>query len=626
MSQIPIEELPVLHDVFRARYEEMYLRHQEISHVIDGDLHLVDPDEDKLDLVSANMIQVAIEDTAEAAAIVPTIRVVPENSTDKAKSSAAEMERIGVHYLDVSNFELLLPQTLARIIAYGLCPWVVWPDTEQNVPVIELRDPRGCYPEPGMRPGDLARRVMFTRELYFSQLPKIHQAKIIVASGENEGLKTAWQKNQKVTIVEMFTEHELLVGAILQSGNNYIGYDGQVHTTGAGETGVARIPVELERIENPTGVCQAFIGARPTIDGQFRGQFDQVIGPQRAHARLQALLLDYADQAVYSDIWVKDIIGEVSFGGGSYIRLGPQGAIGRVPPAVSALNVNQDLALLEEAVHLGGRWPKSRPGEIDQSIASAKFLEASAGMMNTVIKTLHLVVKDMLQKALTFMFHIDASELMGEGKTMAGILRNQEFLDEYDTANINVNNRVKVEYGLGLGKDASQSAVLHIQYAAQGFLSKKFVMESIEGLTDVQREESRLDVETFRDIALTKILQGTQDGSVSNEQILQLAQKREEGVPLFDLFEEFIVKPEQEAAAAGPGLLSGLTGQALGGALGPGPPGGGQPPQPGVPPRPEPAELLARLGSPAGPPGSGSNLGTQVGGGGPTAPVPAGAA
>jgi len=129
------------------------------------------------------------------------------------------------------------------------------------------------------------------------------------------------------------------------------------------------------------------------LDGEFRGQFDQVVGLLEAHIRLMSMVLDYADQAVYSDIYVKDLIGEMPYGGGAYIELGPQGAIGRVPPAVSSLNVQADMAQLMDGIHLGGRWPKSRPGEIDQAIASAKFLESSVGMMNTAIRTYHQILQ-----------------------------------------------------------------------------------------------------------------------------------------------------------------------------------------------------------------------------------------
>jgi hypothetical protein len=615
VSQTRIEDLPVLHDLFRSRYVAMDERHAEISKIINGDLDVTTPEEDRIEVVSANMIQTAIEDTAEAASIIPTIRVQPHNTSKAAKKTAHKMEHIALGYMETSNFEIRLPETFMRIAAFGFCPWVIWPDLGENVPVIELREPRGCYPEPGVRPGQRAKRVMFVREVFYSQLPLEHQ--VLLADHLDGTIRDGWRRNQKVTIVELFTDTEVLVGAILQSTDTQTSptYDTANPTLSVPH--VNRIPVELERIPNPTGVCQAFIGARPTADGEFRGQFDQVIGAQRAHSRLMGLLLEYADQSVYSDIWVKDVQGEVSFGGGSYIRLGPNGAIGRLQPAVSSLNVNSDLAMLEESIHLGGRWPKSRPGEISQSIASAKFLEASAGMMNTVVKTLHLVMRDMLSNALNLMFRVDQMLLPGEEKTTRGILANQEFIETYSTDDIDVRNRVKVEYGLGLGKDPSQSAVLHIQYHAQGFLSKQFVMESIEGLTDVNRELSRLDVEQFRDIALAKILQGTQDGTVSNEQILLLARKREEGVPLFDLFEEIIVEPERQMAEepAPMDMLSGLGGMlpAAGEVIPPGGPGGEMPSEePGVPPRPEPAQLLARLGSPAGPPGSSSILGTQV--------------
>ena len=171
------------------------------------------------------------------------------------------------------------------------------------------------------------------------------------------------------------------------------------------------------------------------------------------------------------DIFVKDLIGEMPYGGGAYIELGPQGAIGRVPPAVSSLNVQADMAQLMDGIHLGGRWPKSRPGEIDQAIASAKFLESSVGMMNTAIRTYHQILQSKLEKALRIACMVDKEYFPGE-KTAGGILRNQEFLEEYNPAkDIDMDNRLRVEYGLGMGRDPAQSAVLHIQYSQNEFVS-----------------------------------------------------------------------------------------------------------------------------------------------------------
>jgi hypothetical protein len=364
--------------------------------------------------------------------------------------------------------------------------------------------------------------------------------------------------------------------------------------------------VELERIENKAGVCPVVIGTRISLDGEVRGQFDQVVGLLEAHIRLTGLILDYADQAVYSDIFVKDLIGEMPYGGGSFIELGPQGAIGRVPPAVSSLNVQADLSSLVDGMHVAGRWPKSRPGEIDQSIASAKFLESAAGMMNTAIRTYHQIMQRQLEKALRIAFEIDKSYFPG-AKSATGILRNQQFLIEYNpSSDINTNHQLRVEYGLGLGRDPAQSAVLHIQYSQAEFVSKEFVQENIDGLTDVGRERSRLDVEKFRGMALAKLLMGLEQGTIPEAALVEIARAREQGEELFDLYEKYIVKPAEEMIANQ--VPTGLGPPMQPGALppGPSPEGAAGPMPPGPPPG---AELLARLGTPAGP---GGTLGPQV--------------
>lgn len=597
---LAIEDVPIVFEMYKKRYTERDERHEEIHEVIAGDWESVDPNEDPIPPSAANMIQVAIEDTGDAAAVRPSVRVMPWKPTAPVKESAAKAERIAQHYVRTSKIDFLLSPTVQRMAAYGLCPWVVWPDFEQVVPIIEMRDPRGCYPEPGIRLGERARNVMFTREAYFSQLPEKHRNALLEFSEENRSLRHTWEKNATLTIVEYFDEEEILVTALLKSG-----YSGAQ----ANPSSFASVPVELSRINHNLSVCPVIVGERFTTDGEHRGQFDQVVGPQKAHNRLMDLLVDYADQAVYSDTWVKDAIGEISFGGGSYITLGPNGGIGRVPPAVSSLNVTQDLAMMEEAVHLGGRWPKSRPGEIDQSIASAKFLEASAGMMNTVIKGYHLVLKSMIESAVQLCFEVDKKVLGPERgpRVASGILRNNEFMIEYTTDEIDLKNMVVVDYGMGLGKDPSQSAVLQIQYAQNGYISEEFVQESIEGVNDVQRERARIDAEKFKQILFGKIIEAVQMGQITNRQLIELTKKRYEGEDLFELFERFVVEPEEEAIALGPGPVSGLTGQPLG--LGPGaaPPGAGGGPTP--PPAPDPSQLLARLNTPAGP---GGTLGTQT--------------
>jgi hypothetical protein len=595
---LDIERLPAMYAQWRSRHYDRDVRMETIDRVCAGDFDVFDPDEESVDSRSPNLIQVALEDTSEAASLVPTVRVQPDKPTKASKATARSMEQIAVSYMDINAIDMLIPRSVMDKGAYGMSVWTVTPDFDQRIPLIERRDPRQCYPEPGFRPGDEVRRCLFAREVYFTQLPTEYQDKIQDLVGQDSKLQ-APDENAKVVLVEYYDEDEyVLAGLYTASSSGIVAYNDRDDVP---------YPVLLDRIENKVGICPVVIGSRISLDGEIRGQFDQVIGLLEAHIRLMGLILDYADQAVYSDIFVKDLIGEMPYGGGSFIELGPQGAIGRVPPAVSSLNVQADLMSLIDGIHVGGRWPKSRPGEIDQSIASAKFLEASAGMMNTAIRTYHQILQRQLERALRIALEIDKAYFPG-AKTAAGILRNQEFLTEYNpAADIDTSHRLRVEYGLGLGRDPAQSAVLHIQYSQAEFVSKEFVQENIDGLTDVGRERSRLDTEKFRGMALAKLLMGVESGQIPNRALVEVARAREKGDDLFDLFEEYIVKPEEELADSQ--IDTGL-GAPIQPGMQPPPPGPDGGPMPPAPPSaPEGADLLARLGTPAGP---GGMLGTQV--------------
>jgi hypothetical protein len=576
--------------VFMARWEERDERMALMDDVVSGDWGAIGLDDEVLENRSPNLIQVGLEDTAEAASLKPTVRVIPSGPSQRKKDQAALMERAAMAYMDRSQYELLSIKTLQDIIAFGFSAWTVVRNPESGAPEIQWRDPRFCYPEPGWTPMDSVRTCLFARTVYLRQLPKEYQAKIEEAMNNPKtpyGDRTVQMADRKVTIIE-------------QVGEEYTDIVGQYEMAAIGGLSNAgnrpvssACPVMLERIENPARICPVVIPQRVTLDGEPRGQFDQAIPVLKAHVRLMALVLDYSDQAVYSDMWAKDVIGHVPMGGGSYIQLGPNGAIGRVPPAVSSLQVDQSLDMLVSNIHLGGRWPKTRPGEIDQAIASAKFVEATAGMMNTVIRTLHLIMGRALSQALRIAFKLDAEK--PRKRMIAGVLRNQQFLDAFDTSDIDLEAEIKVDYGIGLGRDPAQTMVLGIQGMQTGLFSTEFVQENFEGLQDVTRERARIDGQQFRDMMMARLLQGLQDGSIPDSALVEIAKQRAAGADIIELFRKYVVEPKQEAEDAA--IPSGLGAPSAQPGLPPGT-GGPQPPPP-----PDAAGLLGGLlgGAPAGP-------------------------
>lgn len=590
-----IEDMPSMFAAWKTRYTARDERMRTIDEVIAGDFsNITDPDEEGSSVRSPNFIQVALEDTAEASALVPTIRVQAFGTGAKVKQSAAAEERIATAYFEAWGMKQLLIESTMDLAAFGFATWVVIPDPDEHMPMLEKRDPRHCYPEPGWRPGTAVQKCLFAREIYLNQLPEEYK-QIVTTHVMNANLSRTMDnkqlQSQKVVIAEYFSCDEIVCAALY-------GTTGKM----AGQT-VSYLPVELYRIPLKTGICPVILGSRFTLDGEFRGQFDQVVNVLKAHIRLMSMVLDYADQAVYSDIFVSDLIGEIPYGGGGYIELGVNGKIGRVAPAVPALSVVQDLQMMEDSIHLGGRWPKSRPGQIDQAIASAKFLEATAGMMNTVIRTYHTIFQNMLEKALRQALKVDKTYFAGKKRTVSGVLYNQQFVVEYDPSDIMLTNRISVEYGLGFGRDPAQTAVLNIQYNSGEYISRETVQENIDGIIDVKREQQRIDSEKLKAMMFAKLLQMAQQGAVSDKQLIDFIEARERGDDLIDVYKKVIVAPQEEQ------LQSGLPEALPGGPPGMSPPG--QPPAgPAPAPPPSGGDLLARLGVPAG--NSQSLLGSEV--------------
>jgi hypothetical protein len=583
---VRLEDIPTLYNAFRGRWTERDERVLITDRVVaDGDFSAKDANDEDLTNRSPNLVQVGIEDTAEAAGAIPTPRVTPSGPTDTDKRRASAMERMAANYLDRSQFELLNIKSLMELVGFGYHVWTVVHDKKSGGPVIEWRDPRTCYPEPGHRPGDSIRRCFFAREVYLHQLPaewvqKVADRFAIVGPIE----RSQNVVDHKVTLLEYFSEDEIKVCALYQSGG-----------TSATPGRQSWEPVLLEEDKPARGIGPVVIGQRITLDGEPRGQFDQVINVLQSHVRLMSLILDYADQAVYSDVWVKDLIGQMPYGGGSFISLGAQGSIGRVPPAVTSFAVDNQLQQLVDNVHLGGRWPKSRPGEIDQAIASAKFIEATAGMMNTVIRTLHLIMKRSLEQALRLCFVVDHE--YGKDRTVAGILNNQQFLVERKKSDIDLKAQVHADYGIGLGRDPAQTLVLGLQGMGAGLFSVEFVQENFDGITDVAKERQRIDVEQFRSMALAMLLQGLQAKEIPESALIEIAKARANGDDVFELYEKYVVKPKEEMLAqqipsglGGPPMMPGAPPEA-GGLAGASPP-----------PPPEAAGLLAALGAGGGPP------------------------
>jgi hypothetical protein len=588
----------------RARYSDRDERHNKVYQVLNREWGLVDSTGDPLDIVSYNMILTALEDISEAAATMPTIRVRPAKPTKTAADESYKMTRIAISYATANKIRSTMPRFIMDHLAYGLNAWVVLPSREEKRPVIYRRNARTCFPDMPLRPSMIPDRVMFCEQVAYETLDPQDQAKIIAS-----GYKPPNYGSHALTRIEHITPYQYAIGYGFGANANLYGREPD-YTSANAFVLTESVPLETEH-------CPVVIMARDTFDDQHRGLFDHVLDPQLAHAKLLAMAIDYADQAVYSDIWARDVLGDTSWGGQAYIELGPNGQIGRVPPAASGIDLWRDVDKLEEGIHTGARWPKSRMGQVDQAIASGKFVEATVGTMNTVLKVIHEKISEALETILHLCFQTDLAYYPKIDTMARGRIHGEDYMVEYvPDRDINLDHDLDVEYGLGLGRDSSESAVLMLQYSERDLLSDEFVRENTEGLTDIGRERQRVDMEKLEKMMFAALLQGVEQGEYPKDILPDIYKRRAEGDSLAEILSEVFAPAEPEAPVPGEAEMAQMAAAGLPPGMPPPPGAGGGVLPPGLAPEvsppvpPNPAQLLARMN--IGPGGPAATIGAQT--------------
>jgi hypothetical protein len=598
----------------RARHSSRDERFGKTARVMAREWNLRDSAGDPLQVASVNMVRTSLEDISEASATMPTIRVKPMKTSEKAKKTASGMERIALGYAAANKLRTSVARWVMDHLAFGFTPLVVLPDFVDSRPVIYKRNPRSTYPDMPTYASQVPRRVMFAERVAYGSLDPETQ-EMLVAQGYGVPNRREGATGDMCVRVEYVCPEEYVVGYLWSGQGNW--YSAPTRSDPLVTWGWN--PLITTRMELATERTPVVIIARDTFDDETRGLFDDVLDPQLAHAKVTAMAIDYVDQAVYSDVWARDVMGDLSFGGGGYIELGPNGAIGRVPPAAASLDVWRNLDALENGMHLGSRWPKSRPGQVDQAIASGKFVEATVGTMNTLLKTIHEKFAEGLQTTMALCFETDLGYFPDVDQKARGRYHNEDYLWPYvPSKDIDMDNEVAVEYGLGLGRDPSESAILMMQYQERELISAEFVQENTEGLAGIDRENQRIDLERINKMMFAALMQSVENGEMDKSILAEVYARRAEGESMNNILAEMFAPAPDTAAleeAVPPGLPAGIPPE-LAAALG----GGGMPPGEGAlppgfapealpPPPPEAGELLARLN--VGPGGATPTLGAQ---------------
>jgi hypothetical protein len=557
-------------DAMKHRAAERDYNMANVLAVRRGEMAQVFPDMFPTDMphaMVANFIDVAARDLAEVLAPLPSINCSTTNITsDRARAFADKRSMIANNYIYNSRLQTQMYPGADQYFTYGFLPIHVEPDWDSNMPRIRVEDPTGVYYERD-RFGRLisyAKRYKKTIGELANEFPEYERA-ILGEFGYEQNL------NAEVEVIRYMDKNTILL--YVPSRKNLV----------------------LSQANNPVGKMTVLIAERPSIDGQPRGQFDDVLFVQLARARFANLAMEAAEKSIQAPLVVPDDVMDLPMGPDAIIRTTQPNGVGRVRLDIPAATFQEQSALQSE-LRLGARYPEGRTGNIDASVITGQGVQALLGAFDSQVKAAQTVIAEILEDVLKLCFEMDEL-LFNKEKSVRGVAQGTPYELKYmPSKDIKGDTSVEVRYGLMAGLDPSRALIFSLQALGADLVSKDFIRRELPWAVNVTMEEQRIEIEKMRGnltAAITASAQAIpamvaqgQDPTKLIQNIADVIERRRKGdsIEAAALAVFQVETPEQpmQPEMAPPGT-QGPVEQAPPSPAAPGQPSGGAPQQQGAP-------------------------------------------
>jgi hypothetical protein len=514
---------------FAARDQRM----RDVLSVRQGDLSKVYPSmfsEDYPKPLVANFIDVAARDLAEAMAPLPSFNCSASNMvSDSARKAADTRTRIANFYVGVSELQLQMYEGADWYNTYGMMIGMVEMDYDSNNPRMRLLNPWGCYPELDRfgRVVSLTQVMNTDTETLASQYPEFAE-QIYKKNNYQPG-------NPYITMVRYHDSEQDLI--FLPERQN----------------------LTLVRTPNPVGKCLVHVAMRPSLDGQARGQFDDVLAVQLARARFAILQIQAAEKSIQAPIAIPQDVQELALGPDAIMRSAQPQNIRRVglelPPGVFT-----ESGVLERELRLGARYPESRSGNINASVITGRGVQELQAGFDTQIKSAQAQFARMFGDLIGLCFEVDEKLFSRVQKTIKGSEDGTPYVLKYTPGrDIRGEYGVEVRYGIMSGMDPSRAIIALLQMRSDKLVSRDYVRREIPMDLNVTQEEQRVDIEEMRDALRVSVAQYAQaipalaaqgqDPSQIVSRIAEVIKGRQKGLALESIVEKvFAPEPQPEMA------------------------------------------------------------------------------
>jgi hypothetical protein len=521
----------------QTKYAARDGRMRDVLSVRQGDISKVYPsmfsDEYPKPLV-ANIIDVAARDLAESMAPLPSFNCSASNTVSDTARKAADLRgRIANYYVDRSELGVQMYTGADWYNTYGMLIGRVELDYEESNPIMKLINPFGAYPEIDR----------FGRCLSLTQIVGMDAQ----------------------TLASLYPEHyEEIVGKNQYTpGSPYLSLV-RYHDK---DQDLIYLPdrkgLVLANTPNPIGECMVRVAMRPSIDGEARGQYDDVLGVQLARARFAVLQIQAAEKSIQAPIAIPQDVQELALGPDSIMRsANPQG-IRRVPLELPA-GVFGESGVLERELRTGARYPETRGGNSDASIVTGRGVQALQAGFDTQIKAAQSHFARMFVELIGICFRTDEKIFGNKVKEIRGMDDGTPYTIKYAPARaINGDYTVDVRYGIMSGMNPNNATVALLQMRSDKLVSRDYVRRELPIEINVGQEEQKVDIEEMRDalraaigqtaLAIPQMVAQGQDPMKIISSFAEMIKNRQKGMNIETVVEKaFTPEPQPETAAMQP--------------------------------------------------------------------------
>jgi hypothetical protein len=531
---LSMEQVIARVDALRYRNTERDSRNLDVLAVRRGKISEVYPDffPDGVDAnVVANFIDIVARDLSEVMAPLPAVNCSAANATnDRARSFADKRTRIAANYFQHSDLSVQMYSGADWYITYGFLPFVIELDEESKVPRIRLENPVGAYPEFDRygRCVAFAKRYALTLGELVAQFPD-YESQLLGRRGYDQDL------NHQVEMIRYYDKDESII--YIPEKRNLV----------------------LSRASNPLGKMMIVVARKPSIDGELRGQFDDILGIQLLRNRFALLAMEAAEKSVQAPIVLPQDVQELQLGGDAVIRTANPAGVRRVE-----LNLPQgaftEQTLLNQELRVGSRYPESRTGNVNASVVTGQGVQALMGAFDTQVKSAQAIFAAALRDVITLCFEVD-EKLFPEEKTIRGVDSGSPYEITYrPSKDIKGDYSSDVRYGMLAGLNPAQGLIFMLQALGGGLISKDMAMRELPFTVNVSQELEKIEIEKMRDALLGSLTAYTQaipqmatqgqDASEVVRKIADVIKARQKGQALEDAIEATFA-PQQQVPPAG---------------------------------------------------------------------------